>query len=58
MKFLVKSVCKVCGHIFDNYKRYNAFIDEWELEADTCDNCARNIAFIDQSNIPIDYPIQ
>lgn len=50
MKFLVKSVCKICGKLFDNSKRYNPFLDEWELDADTCENCRHKLIMDDYAN--------
>lgn len=50
MKFLVKSVCKICGRSFDNSKRYNPFLDEWELDADTCEKCKQKMMIEDYAN--------
>lgn len=57
MKFTVKSVCKVCGSLFDNYKRYNSFLDEWELDSEICEMCKHKMIMDDHANSMLESSI-
>lgn len=48
----------MCGNIFDNTKRYNSFLDEWELDTDTCEQCVHKKILEDCTNSIIDYSVQ
>ncbi|HTY90645.1 MAG TPA: hypothetical protein VMC84_05655 [Methanocella sp.] len=44
MEFNITSTCRKCGRKFSTLKRYNDFLSRWELDSDSCEECAQRPA--------------